>query len=388
MVNILTFTTLYPNEQLPSHGIFVENRLRHLVNTTAMRATVVAPVPYFPFESEAFGKYGAYPRVPKFETRHDIRIYHPRFVLLPKIGMTIAPVLLYLGARSLVRRLAQNGASFDVIDAHYFYPDGVAAALLARDLGKPFVITARGSDLSEIADYALPRRQIAWAAGRASGLVTVCQALKHKLSELGVEESRIQVLRNGVDLDLFQPQDRQSSRAALQVTGTTLLSVGHLIPRKGHDLVIRALADLPKLTLLLVGEGPERDRLQQLANELGLFDRVKFMGHVAHTELAQIYSASDALILASSREGWANVLLESMACGTPVVATDVWGTGEVVGAPEAGVLVAQRTPEALSAAVAKLLAAPPARALTRAYAEHFSWQRTSEGQQKLFASLS
>ena len=162
-----------------------------------------------------------------------------------------------------------------------------------------------------------------------------------------------------------------------------MLSVGHLIPRKGHDLVVRALARIPDATLLLVGEGPEHNRLQQLANELGMANRVKFMGRVAHSELAQLYSAAHVLILASSREGWANVLLESMACGTPVVATDVWGTGEVVAAPEAGSLVSERTPEALaSAAVVSLLAQPPARAQTRAYAEQFSWQQTSEGQQK------
>ena len=212
MVNLLTFTTLYPNEQSPSHGVFVENRLRHLVSTTDIQTTVVAPLPYFPFKGEMFGKYGIFPRVPKFEIRHGIRVYHPRYLIIPKIGMAIAPALLYLGVRSLVRQLAQAGVGFDAIDAHYFYPDGVAAALLARDLGKPLVITARGSDLSEIADYALPRKQIAWAARQANGLVTVCEALKHKLSELGTDENRIQVLRNGVDLDLFRPQDWNSSR--------------------------------------------------------------------------------------------------------------------------------------------------------------------------------
>ena len=115
--------------------------------------------------------------------------------------------------------------------------------------------------------------------------------------------------------------------------------------------------------------------------------RVRFLGAVPHAELAALYGAADALVLASSREGWANVLLEAMACGTPVVATDIWGTPEVVADPAAGRLVPERTPAALAAAVAALLADPPARAATRRYAERFSWDATVEGQLALFAEV-
>jgi teichuronic acid biosynthesis glycosyltransferase TuaC len=197
----------------------------------------------------------------------------------------------------------------------------------------------------------------------------------------------VTVLRNGIDTRHFRPPvDRPALRARLGLDCPTLLSVGHLIERKGHDLVIRALVALPGCALLLAGEGPERRRLEALIAELGLGARARLLGARPHGEMAELYGAADALILASSREGWANVLLESMACGTPVVATDIWGNPEVVRAPEAGVIVA-RTVEALANGARRLLAGLPARAATRAYAERFSWDGTTAGQLAVFRGV-
>jgi len=166
-----------------------------------------------------------------------------------------------------------------------------------------------------------------------------------------------------------------------------LLSVGHLIPRKGHDLVIQALAQLPGFHLLVAGQGPEEQRLHTVARTAGVEDRVRFLGRVPHDKLRDIYTAADFLVLASSREGWANVLLEAMACGTRVAASDVWGTPEVVAEPAAGTLFKERTPGAIAAAVRRLMAAPADRAATRRYAEGFSWDQTTQGQIDLFRSL-
>jgi glycosyltransferase involved in cell wall biosynthesis len=325
--------------------------------------------------------------VPAREERFGIPVTHPRFPLLPKMGMTAAPLGFYLAVLPHVRRMIQQGLTFDLIDAHYFYPDGVAAALLGRQLGKPVVITARGTDLNLIPRHATPRRMIRWASDQAAGLVTVCAALKDSLVELGVPAERVRVLRNGVDLDMFAPGDRLSTRHALGIDRPILLSVGQLIPRKGHDIVIRALKDLPEWGLLIAGGGPMESDLRQIAAAEGVAERVRFLGLVPHAELPRIYGAADLLVLASEREGWANVLLEAMACGTPVVASNVWGTPEVVRVPEAGRLMRARTPEAVAEAVRGVWTSPPDRRRTRAYAEQFSWDATTAGQLDLFAAV-
>ena len=387
-IKIVTFTTLYPNAVQPAHGIFVENRMRHLVASGRVTSRIVAPVPWFPKALTRLSTaYATYSDVPLVEQRHDLKIIHPRFLTVPKFGMTIAPALLFARSLWALRCLRAESGDFDLIDAHYFYPDGVAALMLGKVMRKPVVITARGTDINLIPRYCLPRSMIRYAAREAAGIITVSQALKDALFALGISGRDVHVLRNGVDLDTFRPICRSDARTRLGLNGRTLLSVGHLIERKGHDLVISALPALPQHSLLIVGEGPERGALQRLATKLGVADRVRFLGRIDHEGLAEVYSAADALVLASSREGWPNVLLEAMACGTPVVASNIWGNPEVVAQQEAGELMSERTASGVVAAVEKVFQTPRDRAATRRYAERFSWDETTEGQIKLFSEV-
>lgn len=387
MIKLLTFSTLYPSVVRPGHGVFVENRLRHLVASGEAQSLVVAPVPWFPFRSALFGEYAKFARTPREETRNGIRILHPRYPLIPKFGMALAPFMLAAAMLPVLRRILREGYDFDVIDAHYFYPDGVAAAMLGRYFNKPVTITARGTDISLIPDYRLPRKMILWAARRAAGVITVCQALKDALVALGADAARITPLRNGVDIDVFQPIDRVLGRAALGLNQFTLISVGYLVERKGHGMAIQALASLPDVALQIVGVGPDRALLEAMAERLGVAQRVRFLGAIPHAELRHYYGAADVLVLASAREGWANVLLEAMACGTPVIASNVWGTPEVVSAPEAGLLMHEFNAQGVVSAVQQLRANPPARAATRRYAEGFSWEATTRGQLALFRRI-
>lgn len=387
MIKLLTFSTLYPSSVRPNHGIFVETRLRHLLATGEVQSVVVAPVPWFPSRNGQFGEYAKFALTPREETRNGIRVLHPRYPLIPKVGMTSAPFLMTMTVLPVLRTLLKRGYNFDVIDAHYFYPDGVAAAMLGKCLGKPVVVTARGSDINLIANFILSRRLIVWAGRASARVVTVCEALREDLVRLGIGSEHILTLRNGVDLDRFRPLDRPAARAALKLPGFTLLSVGALVPLKGHDIVIKALTKLSDAQLVIIGEGPERKNLQSLAQDIGVANRVKFLGALPQPELRSYYGAADVLVLASSREGWANVLLESMACGTPVVASAVSGTPEVVAACEAGVLMRERTPLGVVEAVEKLRRNYPDHLMTRAYAQRFSWDETTAGQLELFKGI-
>ena len=356
----------------------MENRLRHLVATGHAEAMVMAPVAWP-------GRH----LPPREEQRHGLRVLHPRWTPVPRIGMRLAPWLLYRAARRTLSRLLNEGHRFDAIDAHYFYPDGVAAVRLGQRFGLPVVITARGSDITQFPDYPAARRRILWAADQADAIITVSAGLRDALAALGASKAKITVLRNGVDTSVFRPMDRAAARASLGLAGDTrvMVSVGGLIERKGHHRTIEALTHLPAWTLLIAGQGPERDRLALLAARLGVAGRVRLVGPLPHHELASFYSAADLSVLASSREGWANVLLESMACGTPVIASPIPGNPEVVRSPEAGIIAPENSPAGLAAAVRSWEAAPPDRAQTRRYAEGFGWAATSDGQLALFSRV-
>jgi len=384
LLKILTLSSLYPNSVQPDHGVFVEQRLRHLLATGEVTAEVVAPVPWFPLASRRFGQYGLFARVPAEEVRHGVRVSHPRVPVIPKIGMTLAPFLFAAATLAEMRR-ALARAPFDAIDAHYLYPDGVAAAMLARRLHKPLVLTARGSDVNVIARHAMPRRMINWALTQADHVITVSRALREELVRLGAEQARIEVLPNGVDLERFTSTGRPAPGGGS--TGWRLLVVGHLKPGKGHAATLAALPALPQCVLHFAGDGPLRGELEEQARQLGVEGRVRFLGSVPHEQLVTQYQAADALILASEREGMPNVILEALACGTPVVATRVGGIPEVITDSVAGVLLDSGAAGSIVAGVRALLARRPDPNRVREFALRFGWGNTTEGQLAIFRRL-
>lgn len=388
-VRSLLFSTLYPSSVRPGHGIFVETRLRELLKSGEVEARVVSPVPWFFSAHPRFGDYARMAQTPRREELHGIDVLHPRYFLPPRVGMSIAPLFMALGAIPAIKQLVREGFDFDLIDAHYYYPDGVAAALLAKWFGKPLVITARGTDVNLISRYFVPRQWIRWAANRASASIAVSNALREVLESIGADRSKLIVLRNGVDLQRFHPVPQTLAREELGwPAGPTLLSVGNLVENKGHSIAIELLTQLPDFRLVIVGAGPERKALESLSARCGVSQRLLFAGRVAQERLFTYYSAADILILASSREGWPNVLLESMACGTPAVATDVGGIPEVVTTTDAGRMTADRSVAGFLEIVTDLWNSYPERAAVRRYAEMFGWDATTAGQISLFQNIS
>lgn len=388
-IRLLTFSTLYPSSVRPGHGIFVETRLRELLSSGGIDVRVVAPVPWFFSTNSRYGEYARMAKVPRRENHNGIEVLHPRYLLMPKVGMTTAPFSMALGAMPAMRRLIADGYDFDVIDAHYYYPDGVAAALLARYFNKPFTVTARGSDINLIANYSIPRRLMRWAANGASASIGVSRALTQAMAKMGMPESRLMMMPNGVDLEKFHIQPKVASRAALGWPQlSTLLSVGNLVENKGHHIAVKALAHLPDFRLVIAGAGPERHTLEALALKTNVSSRLQFLGRVEQDQLANCYSAADILVLPSSREGWPNVLLEAMACGTPVVATKVGGIPEIVTTARAGRLMLTRTAVDLAAAVTDLWQNLPSQEEVRSCAQGRSWQNTTDAQLSLFKRIS
>lgn len=388
-IRTLLFSTLFPSSARPIHGIFVESRLVHLLKSGCVETKVVAPVPWFPFKSERFGSYAQMAQTPHHEHRNGLEVYHPRYLLPPKVGQNIAPLMLAMGALPVVKKILNGGFDFDVIDAHFWYPDGVAACILSRLLKKPFVCTARGSDITLYRNHWLPDKYLRHALRQSEANIAVCTDLVNQMVDMGAPPERSLAIRNGVDLERFTPLPPAQARQTLGLPaqGLLLLSVGHLIERKGHHLAIEMLLEFQAARLVIVGAGPMDAELRALAERLQVQDRVVFAGMQPNALLATYYSAADALVLASSFEGWANVLLESMACGTPVVATPVNGTPEVVAAPEAGRLAAARSTASLNQALHALLDNYPERSDVRTYAEKFSWEETTRLQCELFAAI-
>lgn len=375
MLRVLTLATLFPNGARPTLGVFVERQTRALAARDDVAVEVVAPVglPVWPLSHHPH--YAHLRSLPVREERNGLIVHRPHYRVLPGLGQA-GTARRMADALLPVLRDIRSRFPFDVIDAEFFWPDGPAAMRLAADLGVPFSVKARGSDIHLWGAQAGIAEQIIAAGKAAGGMLAVSAALKRDMAALGLPEDKIRVHHTGIDLDLFRPIDRAVAKSALGVDGPLLISIGHLNGRKGQDIAIEALKRVPGATLLLAGDGPERPKLEQQAASGGLSGRVRFLGVRPHAALPALLAAADVMVLPTVSEGLANVWVEALACGTPVVTCDVGGAREVVDRPQAGRLVA-RSADAVGEAVNALLADPSDQAAVRAAAERFSWARNA-----------
>ncbi|HKE01081.1 MAG TPA: glycosyltransferase [Planctomycetota bacterium] len=353
VLSVVTLTNLYPSASRPGHGRFVEERMTRYAARFGAALRVVAPVPWFPFR-RGFGAWSAVARTPASETRAGVPIEHPRVAIVPKVGARLAPAAWVRACRPVLRRL-QTERAIDVLDAHYLYPDGVAAVALARELQLPVVLSARGSDVNVLGALPSSRDAIVDASSRAGAVVAVSAALADRLASLGVPRGKISVVSNGVDLDRFSPSGEREPLGP----GRVLLGVGRLVRGKGFHLAVESLARLARshsdLALVLAGDGPERASLASLARARGVADRVRFLGEVDHARVPALLRSAHRFVLPSFHEGYPNVVVESIACGVPVVATAVGGVPELVDA-EVGELASEAEAWAFTSALERSLA--------------------------------
>jgi teichuronic acid biosynthesis glycosyltransferase TuaC len=375
MPRVLTLSTLFPDAARPTFGVFVERQTLGLAAQPGVEVRVVAPLGLPPVIGARHPRWRALAALPARETWKGLTVHRPRFPLVPGLG-ALNPYGIVFALAPLLRTIRREFA-FDVIDAEFFFPDGPAAIRLGRALGVPVSIKARGHDIHHWGVARGTRGQVLAAGRAAGGMLAVSAALKRDMVALGLPETRIAVHYTGVDLDRFRPTaDRAAAKRALGIEGAMLLSVGALIPRKGHDLAIAALGRLPGATLVIVGEGPERARLAATAAAHGVADRVRLLGRQPHEALPALAAAADVAVLVSASEGLANAWVEALACGTPVVISDAGGAAELVDRPAAGRIVA-RDPQAIADAVSALLAAAPDPEAVRATVRRFTWDENA-----------
>jgi teichuronic acid biosynthesis glycosyltransferase TuaC len=375
MLRVLTLSTLFPNQAQPTLGIFVERQTRALAALSGVEVEVVAPVgrPRWPLSLHPH--YARRKKLPRHEQWNGLSVHRPRHLVIPRFGEAETPRLMVKKLLPFLERLRET-FNFDVIDAEFFWPDGPAAMELSRALGVPFSIKARGADIHYWGDRSGTAEQVLAAGHAADGLIAVSADLKADMAALGIPEDRIKVHHTGVDQEQFVPVDRAAAKAALGVEGPLVVTAGALIPRKGQRLALAAIEQLPDAKLFIVGGGPDRRALESVVRSRGLGDRVRLLGTRAHEELPALLGAADVLLQPSRSEGLANVWVEALACGTPVVTSAVGGAHEVIDRPAAGRLVPLER-SAIAAAVRELIDNPPDPQEVRAAAQRFSWERNA-----------
>ncbi len=392
---VLVFCSLFPSAAAPTAGTFIRERAFRVARRVPM--VVVAPQPWSPFDALVRRFRRSFrPRAVAFEVMDGVPVHRPRYFSLPGMLKRLDGWLMARGAWPVVRRVAREFGP-TLIDAHFLYPDGYAASRLAARLRVPLVVTIRGSkDAWLLGTDREPLLRETVAAARQ--VISVSTQLQREVAaRLGASASRSLVVGNGVDVERFGPESRAQARRRLGIAehGKLVLSVGNLVAGKGHQRLIALLPALrrhhPGAMLAIVGggatHGDMREALEQQAASLGVADAVRFFGAQAQDELRWFYSAADVFALATQYEGWANVLLEAMACGTPVVTTDVGGNREVLGAAPGSTIVPFWDEEAFTHALAAALAADCDRASLVQYARTHAWSRRVDQLLEVFERL-
>lgn len=336
-MDVLTITTLYPNALQPRHGIFVKNRLGAMDNIKDFKRKVIAPVPHCPMVNMISDRYKHYEKIPQHETIDAIDVYHPRYFTLPGLSFFDNASSMAKAAEQTIADIYATPNDFDLIDGQYLYPDGVAAYKVAKAHGKPLVLTARGSDVNFWMNNKKAKAKILEAIDYASSVICVSTALKDTLIDHGVIEDKISVIVNGINPEIFNP-DVEANPLREQY----FLSVGNLVPLKGHHITLNTFYELPKTRLIIVGNGEQKRDLKKQAKNLGILGRVQFINHLDQHKLAEFYAGATATILMSSMEGMPNVVLESLAVGTPVIACNAGGVSEILDDTN-GILLKTRT---------------------------------------------
>lgn len=387
---------MYPSPVNPTGGIFVHEQVKAL-RARGHDVRVVSPKGWAP---PGLSRWSSYRDVVARDVVDGIEVHYPRKLTLPggRLRHRNAEAFL-LGIRRTVRRIHAEW-SIDVIHAHMMVPDGWAASRIGPELGVPTVGTAHRADVLDIpAQGAKSRMQVAEAIRSLDAVVTVSRAIGDAADAIARPKRPITVVPNGADAEVFLPRDPVEARRRLGIPegGPVVSYVGKLVPRKGVDTLIESMGVLAAREsgaphLVMAGIGPMRESLEQRARELGVADRITWLGKVPHDDVGWVMSTGDVFILPSLSEGLPTVVCEAMACGLPVVATAVDGTPEIVDEPATGLLVQPHDIDGIAAALSRLLDNPALRAqmgaeALRRSAADYTWAANARRMEDVYSSV-
>ena len=370
-LRVMVLTSIFPNQNEPAKGIYIFHIVQSLKKYC--RVKVVAPVPFFPswFPSN---RYGHYAQIKSFENQDGIEVYHPRIVVPPKVGRPLYGFLYAIFLFKHFKKIVAGEAS-DIILAYWAYPDGFAAAVLAGVLKKKLIVGARGCDVNDQDNILGKRFLLHWALNRSELVFSVSASMKKTIENLGIDNTKIRVIPNGISDEFNPPIYEKRNR-------NTILYCGRISSEKGVQYLIEAARILKNngvdFRIELIGDGPDRQKIQDLTRSFDLMERITFKGEIPPESVAPAMRKAYLLCLPSIREGWPNVVMESLACGCPVVASRVGGVPEIIKNNELGILVPSRDPIALAEALKEGLKRSWDRSYISSYARKRTWNTVAQ----------
>lgn len=380
---LLFISNLFPAQESAYNGLDNAVLLQHLLPTFDIR--VICPKPVLPPWKK-----------PHLSAREEDICLQPIYVpvpYLPKIGDRWNDLLMLKALRPTFEQVTQEWPP-DSILCSWLYPDACAVATLAREQGIPCDLITQGSDTHQYLNYPIRRRRILEAIQNSRQVICRSGDLARRLQQAGAEPKKLHTVYNGIKPEIFYLQGNSSTlrqKLDLPTDVPLLLFVGNFLPVKNPLFLLKTLAELratshPDAQLIMIGDGPLRQNIEQKAKELGIQDALHLTGACTSAQVADYLNAADIFCLCSHNEGLPNVILEALACGLPVISTDVGGISEILHHYDYGSLVPANQPDSLThytAAIKKMLSTPSAREQIADYGKQFTWQKSAKHYQKL-----
>lgn len=373
-MKILVITNLFPNKLEPERATY--NRQQVCMLSKFCEIKVLAPIAWYPFKC-SFDKNIKISDIPNKEIIDGIEVFHPKYFMIPKVGRSLYGILFFFSILLPILKI-YGSFKFDVIFATWAYPDSFASVLISKFLKMPIITKVHGTDINEYSQYWLRRRMISFTLNNSDKVISVSKALKKRMIEIGVRSEKIKVIYNGINSNIFRPLDRIQTRKELGISldKKVILFVGNLRPVKGLDYLIDAFTQIAKsgnIQLIIIGEGELRKHLEDKIRKYNIQDYIYMPGNRPHNEITKWMNASDLLCLPSLSEGVPNVILESLSCGVPVVASNVGGIPEIIISSDYGITVEPGNTSELKKALLECLVKTWNRDLIHVYSNKFSW---------------